>query len=48
VPRPVVFRGDLAIGLVVTLALILILVETSAGGLQRWLDPRVRALRAAA
>jgi ABC-type dipeptide/oligopeptide/nickel transport system permease component len=46
--RPVVFRGDLAIGLVVTLALILILVEATAGSLQRWLDPRVRALRSAA
>ena len=46
--RPVVFRGDLAIGLVVTLALILILVEAMAGALQRWLDPRVRDLRSAA
>ena len=46
--RPVVYRGDLAIGLVVVLALILILVETAAGGLQRWFDPRLRTLRAAA
>ena len=46
--RPVVFRGDLAIDLVVVLALILILVETVAGGLQRWLDPRLRTVRAAA
>jgi ABC-type dipeptide/oligopeptide/nickel transport system permease component len=46
--RPTVIRGDIAIGLVVVLALILILVETAAGGLQRWLDPRLRALRATA
>jgi ABC-type dipeptide/oligopeptide/nickel transport system permease component len=46
--RPTVIRGDIAIGLVVILALILILVETAAGGLQRWLDPRLRTLRAAA
>jgi len=46
--RPAVIRGDIAIGLVVILALILILVETAAGGLQRWLDPRLRTLRAAA
>jgi ABC-type dipeptide/oligopeptide/nickel transport system permease component len=46
--RPLVIRGDIAIGLVVILALILILVETFAGGLQRWLDPRLRAVRAAA
>jgi ABC-type dipeptide/oligopeptide/nickel transport system permease component len=46
--RPTVIRGDIAIGLVVVLALILILVETAAGGLQRWLDPRLRAVRAAA
>jgi ABC-type dipeptide/oligopeptide/nickel transport system permease component len=46
--RPIVYRGDIAIGLVVILALILILVETAAGGLQRWLDPRLRTLRAAA
>jgi ABC-type dipeptide/oligopeptide/nickel transport system permease component len=46
--RPTVIRGDIAIGLVVVLALILILVETAAGGLQRWLDPRLRTLRAAA
>jgi ABC-type dipeptide/oligopeptide/nickel transport system permease component len=46
--RPVVYRGDIAIGLVVILALILILVESAAGGLQRWLDPRLRTLRAAA
>jgi hypothetical protein len=31
----------------VILALILILVEGAAGGLQRWLDPRLRTLRAA-
>jgi ABC-type dipeptide/oligopeptide/nickel transport system permease component len=47
-PRPTVIRGDIAIGLVVLLALILILAETAAGGLQRWLDPRLRAVRAAA
>jgi ABC-type dipeptide/oligopeptide/nickel transport system permease component len=46
--RPTVVRGDIAIGLVVLLALILILAETAAGGLQRWLDPRLRAVRAAA
>jgi len=46
--RPIVYRGDIAIGLVVILALILILVETAAGGLQRWLDPRLRTLRVAA
>jgi len=46
--RPAVIRGDIAIGLVVVLALILILVETVAGGLQRWLDPRLRSLRVAA
>jgi peptide/nickel transport system permease protein/oligopeptide transport system permease protein len=45
--RPTVIRGDIAIGLVVVLALILILVETLAGGLQRWLDPRLRTLRTA-
>ena len=46
--RPTVIRGDIAIGLVVLLALILILAETAAGGFQRWLDPRLRAVRAAA
>jgi ABC-type dipeptide/oligopeptide/nickel transport system permease component len=46
--RPTVVRGDIAIGVVVVLALILIIVESTAGGLQRWLDPRLRALRAAA
>jgi ABC-type dipeptide/oligopeptide/nickel transport system permease component len=46
--RPIVVRGDIAIGLVVILALILILVESFAGGLQRWLDPRLRTVRAAA
>jgi ABC-type dipeptide/oligopeptide/nickel transport system permease component len=46
--KPTVIRGDIAIGLVVVLALILILVESVAGGLQRWLDPRLRTLRAAA
>jgi ABC-type dipeptide/oligopeptide/nickel transport system permease component len=44
--RPAVFRGDLAIGLVVVLALILILVEATAGALQRRLDPRLATLRA--
>jgi peptide/nickel transport system permease protein len=46
--KPEVIRGDIAIGLVVILALILILVESAAGGLQRWLDPRLRAVRSAA
>jgi ABC-type dipeptide/oligopeptide/nickel transport system permease component len=46
--KPTVIRGDIAIGLVVIMALILILVETVAGGLQRWLDPRLRAVRSAA
>src|SRR5260221_3746668 len=46
--RPVVYRGDIAIGLVVILALILILVESAAGGLQPLIDPRLRTLRVAA
>jgi len=41
-------HGDLAMGLVVTMAVILITLETAAALLQQRLDPRLRAIRAVA
>jgi ABC-type dipeptide/oligopeptide/nickel transport system permease component len=41
-------HGDLAMGLVVMMAVILITLETAAALLQQRLDPRLRAVRAIA